>query len=48
MSGATRLADLARGNLAGLRAFLSGQGTRGTSLAAQIDARQTPRGRTPC
>ena len=41
MSGAipTRLADLARGDLAPLRAFLSGQGTRGTSLAAQLDAR---------
>ena len=36
-----RLADLARGDLASLRAFLSGQGTHGTSLAAQLDARQT-------
>merc|ERR1712091_253212 len=42
MSGAllpTRLADLARGDLASLRAFLSGRRTRGTSLAAQLDAR---------
>ena len=42
MSGAilpTQLADLARGDLAWLRAFLSGEGTRGTSLAAQLDAR---------
>ena len=35
----TRLADLARGDLASLRAFLSGRRTRGTSLAAQLDAR---------
>ena len=34
-----RLADLARGDLAPLRAFLSGRKTRGTSLAAQLDAR---------
>ena len=42
MSGAilpTRLADLAWGDLAWLRAFLSGRRTRGTSLAAQLDAR---------
>ena len=42
MSGAilpTRLADLARGDLAWLRAFSAGQGTPGTSLAAQLDAR---------
>ena len=42
MSGAilpTQLAELSRGDLAWLRAFLSGQGTRGTSLAAQLDAR---------
>ena len=40
MSGIpSRLADLARGDQAWLRAFLSGQGTRGTSLAAQLDAR---------
>jgi len=42
MSGAilpTRLADLARGDLAALHALLSGQGTHGTSLAAQLDAR---------
>ena len=42
MSGAivpTRLADLARGDLAWLRAFLSGQGTDGTSRIAQLDAR---------
>jgi len=43
MSGALypslRLADLARGDLASLRAFLSGRGIRGTSLAAQLDAR---------
>ena len=40
MSGArpARLTDLARGDLASLRAFLSGQGTRGTSFAAQLDA----------
>ena len=47
MSGAcspTRLADLARGDLASLRAFLSGQGTRGTSLAAQLDARLETQG----
>merc|ERR1712086_369036 len=37
MSGAG--SRLARGDLASLRAFLSGQGTRGTSLAAQLDAR---------
>ena len=38
MSGSptTRLADLARGDLASLRAFLSGQGTHGTSLAALL------------
>ena len=42
MSGAilpTQLAELARGDLAWLRAFLSGRRTRGTSLAAQLDAR---------
>ena len=39
MSSASPLADLARGDLASLRAFLSGQGTHGTSLAAQLDAR---------
>ena len=33
------LADLARGSLASLLAFLSGWWTRGTSLAAQLDAR---------
>ena len=33
------LADLARGDLASLRAYLSGRRTRGTSLAAQLDAR---------
>jgi len=32
-------ADLAVGDLAALRAFLSGRRTRGTSLAAQLDAR---------
>ena len=31
----TRLAELARGDLAWLRAFLSGRRTRGTSLTAQ-------------
>ena len=35
----TQLADLARGDLAWLRAFLSRRRTRGTSLAAQLDAR---------
>ena len=42
MSGAVSpalLPDLAVGDLAALRAFLSGRGTRGTSLAAQLDAR---------
>ena len=40
MSGVpTQLADLARGDLGSLRAFLSGRGTRGTSLAARLDAR---------
>merc|ERR1712147_212513 len=38
-AGPARLADLARGDLAALRAFLSGRRTRGTSLAAQLDAR---------
>ena len=44
----TRLADLARGDLASLRAFLSGQGTRGTSLAAQLDARHDTERQTRC
>ena len=35
----TLLPDLAVGDLAALRAFLSGCGTRGTSLTAQLDAR---------
>jgi len=42
MSGAVSpalLPELAVGNLAALRAFLSGWGTRGTSLTAQLDAR---------
>ena len=42
MSGAVSealLPELAVGDLAALRAFLSGRGTRGTSLAAQLDAR---------
>ena len=42
MSGAVSpalLPGLAVGDLAALRAFLSGRGTRGTSLAAQLDAR---------
>ena len=42
MSGALRpaqLAKLAEGNLGSLRALLSGLRTRGTSLAAQLDAR---------
>ena len=33
------LPELAVGNLAALRAFLSGRQTRGTSLTAQLDAR---------
>uniref|UniRef100_A0A6V2Y693 Uncharacterized protein n=1 Tax=Emiliania huxleyi TaxID=2903 RepID=A0A6V2Y693_EMIHU len=36
---ATLLADIAAADLASLRAFLSGWGTRGTSLTAQLDAR---------
>jgi len=32
-------AELAVGDLGSLRAFLSGRGTRGTSLTAQLDAR---------
>ena len=39
LSPALVLADLARGDLASLLAFLSGQGTSGASLAAQLDAR---------
>ena len=42
MSGAASpalLPDLAVGDLAALRAFLSGWGTRGTSFTAQLDAR---------
>ena len=42
MSGAVSealLPELAVGDLAALRAFLSGGQTRGTSLTAQLDAR---------
>ena len=41
MSGASLalLPELAVGDLAALRALLSGWGTRGTSLTAQLDAR---------
>ena len=41
MSGVspTLLPELAVGDLGSLRALLSGQGTSGTSLAAQLDAR---------
>ena len=35
----SQLADLARGDLAWLHALLSGRRTRGTLLAAQLDAR---------
>ena len=39
MPGAISRGELAVGDLTALRAFLSGRGTRGTSLTAQLDAR---------